>query len=386
MANRLFIGFLMLLCLVLLAWGGSWFFHNFERAEQEVRTGYSAEARRNPLLAAERFLRRLDRQAESFSGRDRLKQPPSAAGLLLVKDLGPSLPLSQEQALLDWVAEGNRLIASLGAVPGEDEANNHLLETLGVRLATLSLEDQSEDVAFVELMPPGVAEPIQVAFRPDRILRFAGEDSLWRVPAGGDGHHLLSLAWGRGRITLLSDSRFLNNSQIDQRDHAWMLAYLAEDAPRIWLLYSSQMPSLFSLAWRHGRELVISAGLLLLLYGWWLAYRSGPILARSDPPRRDLLEHLGAAAEFLWQQDRGASLLERSRRQLEQRWLHSHPRLQRMNLEERCHWLAERTGLSHRAIRQALYGEVPRHERALIETSLTQQRLFAALQPDKRMH
>jgi hypothetical protein len=383
MANRLFIGFLVLLLLVLLTWSGIWFFHNFERVEQEVRTGYSAEARRNPLLAAERFLQRLGRQAESFAGRDRLKGAPSAAGLLLVKDLGPSLPLSQEQALLDWVADGNRLIASLSSAPGEDETNNHLLEVLGVRLVELALEDQAEDPLPVELIPPGEAEPIQVTFRPDRVLRFEGEDSLWRVPAG-DGYHLLSLAWGSGSITLLSDTRFFANSRIEQRDHAWMLARLTENAPRIWLLYSSQMPSLLSLVWRHGQELAISGSLLLLLGSWWLAYRSGPILARSDPPRRDLLEHLGAAAEFLWQQDRGASLLERSRRQLEQRWMHSHPRLQRMDLDDRCRWLADRTGLSHRAIRQALHGEVPLHERSLIETSLTQQRLFAALEPDKR--
>lgn len=386
MANRFFLGFLLLLLLAFLTWGGIWFMQNFERIEEEIRSGYSAEARRNPLLAAERFLQRLDRQAVSLSGRDRLKQSPIEPGLLLVKDLGPSLSSPQEQELLAWVAEGNHLIASLASIPGEDEANNHLLETLGVRLEALYLEQEEEEEEDnpVELNLPGADEAIQIDFEPDRVMDYEGEDFLWQVSTE-QGFHLLSFAWGSGVITLLSDSHFLTNGQIEQWDHALLLDHLTQDAPKIWLLYSSQMPSLLVLAWRFSPELMLSACLLLLLCSWWMTYRSGPTLMQGSLPRRNLLEHLEAAAEFLWQQDRAASLLEGSRRQLLQSWTVSHPLLERMDQDARCHWLAERTGLSSRAIHQALEGEFQPHERSLIETSLTQQRLFAALLPDKRI-
>jgi hypothetical protein len=221
-----------------------------------------------------------------------------------------------------------------------------------------------------------------VGFDQSRVLQMESEDLLWQIPAQ-QGFHLLSLPWGSGMVTLLSDNRFFNNSEIDQQDHALFLAHLTRDYERVWLLYSSQMPTLPALAWRHAPQLVVTGLILLLILSWRLTLRTGPILVQRNPSRRSLLEHLQAAADFLWKQDRAAGLLERSQRQLEIRWLSSHPLLQRMNQGARCRWLAERTGLSSLSIQAALYGE-PRHERGLIETSVIQQQLLAALQPDKK--
>jgi len=317
MANRLFIAFLLALLLGLLAWGGSWFLRNFERHSEEIRSGYSAAARRNPLLAAERFLRRLDMRVESLSGRGYLKQTPLQPGMLLVKDLGPSLPPRQQQALLDWVEAGGHLIASLARVPDEDLAGNRLLELLQVELVEVEDPDQ-EGSEPVEFALPGRDKTVRVGFEPSRVLRTEREDLLWRV-SGNQGAHLLSLAWGGGRITLLSDNRFLNNSAIEQQDHALLLAWLARGHQRGWLLYSSQMPSLPVLAWRAAPQLILSGLLLGPMLIWWLTLRSGPILQRYDPPRRSLLEHLQAVAEFHWRRERGYALLLRTRRQLEQR-------------------------------------------------------------------
>ena len=337
---------------------------------------------RNPLLAAERFLQRLDLQVESLSGREYLKTPPVEQGVLLVKDLGPSLPPQQEQALLDWVERGNHLIASLSQLTGEDEQQNHLFDVLGVQLLAIDDGDQPDQSLPVELLLPGHVEPIRVEFDASRGLQVEHDEVLWQISAR-QGYHLLSLPWGRGMVTLLSDNRFFNNSQIDQQDHALFLAYLMHGYERVWLLYSSQMPTLPALVWRHAPQLVVSGAMLLLMLCWRLTLRSGPILVRRNPQRRSLLEHLQAAAEFLWKQDRAAGLLQRSQRQLENRWLSSHPHLQRMDQAERCRWLAERTGLSSLSIQKALYGE-QRHARGLIETSVIQQQLLAALHPDTK--
>ena len=434
MANRVFGGLLLLLLLALISWGGVWFMQNFERQSEEIRSGFSSEARRNPLLAAERFLRRLGLQTESLAGREYLRSPPavqgrpsaagagstgaaavqgrdysvqssafppsmgvrrtSAAGagstgaadepgVLLVKDLGPSLAPERERRLLAWVANGGHLIATPGRVPAEDEAGNHLLETLGVSFIELDPESPPADAGPVEVMLPDTELSASVAFDPTRSFRLEQARVYWEVPAA-EGYHLLRFYHGNGMITLLSDNRFFTNSRIDEHDHALFLASLMEGAGQAWLLYSSQMPTLPLLLWRNAPYLVISGCLWSVLLVWWLTYRSGPILIQANAQRRDLLEHLQAASEYLWKQEWAGSLQKRTREQVEKRWLRSHPHLQRMARPERCAWLAQRTGLSAESIREALYAEQT-HERNLLETSANLQRLLLALHPEKQM-
>ena len=90
----------MLLIGMLLAglagWGVYWFLANHERHSMEIRTEVSPQARRNPFLAAEHFLSRLGIDSQSVSGRDHLLNPPPHPGLLLVNNLGPSLPPERE--------------------------------------------------------------------------------------------------------------------------------------------------------------------------------------------------------------------------------------------------------------------------------------------------
>ncbi len=380
--NKLFAGLLLLLLSALLLWSGYWFVQNFERHSEEIRSGFSTQARRNPLLAAARYLQRLGLDVESLSGRQYLSSPPAEPGVLLVKDLGPSLPLERETRLLEWVESGGHLIASVGRLPAADEPSNHLLETLGVRLVELDSDESDSPLELesdfpLELVMPGELEVIRVDFDRSRGLRYEGEDARWQV-AAAEGYHLLSFAWGQGAITLLSDNRFLNNSQIDKRDHALFLARLVSGERRAWLLYSSQMPSLSTLLWRNAPYLVISGGVLVLVLLWWLTYRSGPVLVQANPQRRDLLEHLQASAEFVWGQDRAQALQQRTRQQVEKLWLQRHPRLGRMEKSARIEWLAARTGLKSQAVQEGVYGK-DNEAWMLIETSATLQRLLAVL-------
>jgi hypothetical protein len=138
------------------------------------------------------------------------------------------------------------------------------------------------------------------------------------------------------------------------------------------------MPSLATLLWRNVPYLVISGGTLVLVLLWWLTYRSGPLLVQANPQRRDLLEHLQASAEFVWSQDWAQALRQRTRQQVEKLWLQRHPRLERMERNARCEWLAARTGLNSQAVHEGLYGE-DNEAWMLIETSATLQRLLAVL-------
>jgi hypothetical protein len=383
MANRVYLTVLSILLLLLLVFGGLWFMQNFERQSEEIRSGFSEAARRNPWLAAERFLQRLDVQVESLSGREYLLTPPAQSGVLLVRDLGPALPPQRQRRLLDWVAAGGHLILALQRVPDPDEPNHPLLASLGVSLQNLESSEQTGGAAPVQVELPGSAESIEVAFAPQRSLLLEQTSPDWRVPAAS-GYHLLRFNLGGGSITLLSDNRFLSNHEIDKQDHALMLARLVGDAPRAWLLYSSQMPSLLELIWRHAAYLLVSVCLSLLILLWWLTRSSGPLLVRIHAQRRDLLQHLQAAAEFLWQQDRAAGLQEQTRGQIERHWLRSHPQLTRLDRSARCEWLAQRTGLDSAVVEQALYRQQT-DERGLIRASVILQRLKLALRPESTM-
>lgn len=380
MANRLYLGILMSLLLLLSLFGGIWFVHNFERQSEEVRSGFSPAARRNPWLAAERFLQHLGIQVESLSGREYLLAPPVDSGVLLVRDLGPGLPPQREQRLLEWVAAGNHLILSLQRIPDSDESNHPLLERFGVSLHSLesSEPEQTADPVMVEL--PGASESIRVIFDPQRSLQLDEVSADWQVPAS-TGYHLLRFNYDAGTITLLSDNRFLSNTEIDEQDHALLLGRLVGDSPRAWLLYSSQMPSLLDLSWKKAPYLLISACLSVLVLLWWLTRHSGPKLVKARAARRDLLEHLQASAEFLWQQDKAAGLQEQTRQLVEKLWLRQHPRLQRMDRQARCAWLAQRSGINPEAIERALYNEQT-DERGLIRASSLLQRLNLVLHPE----
>ena len=103
--------------------GTWWFVGNFERVEVDVRRGYSQEARRNPFLAAERYLARLDLDVRSIAGRDLLLNSPSEPGTLIINNFGPDLsagaPDSAHRVVaLGWAPDHQR-DGVLGRGPGQ---------------------------------------------------------------------------------------------------------------------------------------------------------------------------------------------------------------------------------------------------------------------------
>jgi hypothetical protein len=400
----------VLFILILIAGYTWWFYENFEEVTVTERSEMSPEARRNPLLAAQYLLSRLGKQAQSRSGRQFLVRPPEQSGVLLVRDLGAPLTQNQVEALLGWVEAGGHLIATPGQF--QDEAVSHpLLQSFGVEIRsdcgckvteqgtqgvtsgqeitqeqeTTPEQEIAPDQETASILLPGDTqeESFAVEFDPDYgfDVDYAGE--YWRTPAEGYPH-LLIYPLGAGFVTFLSDSDFFDNTRIGDADHAPLLAELTAGYDQVWLLYSAQMPSLIVLLWRWAPYLLLSLGLLGLLLIWRMTRRSGPLSLTAQTQRRDLLEHLQAAAEFNWRVDPGAGLLQQVRKQVEKRWLTSHPHLQRLDAAARCDWLAERIGMSAEAIDLALYQQIRADGGQLVKTTANLQRLLAALHPQSK--
>jgi len=387
------------LLLLLAGWGIQWFFGNFEQRTREVVEGMSPAAKRNPLLAAERFLNQINVVTESISGRDRLLTPPAEQGLLLVYRLGANLPAERAQALLAWVRQGGHLLVTPPkAWDAEAETSgNSLLDSLGVQpVFQDSGEDQSDTPdadlssrgaakpAPIRFEMPGVNEPIAVAFDGQRVLFDSLGRADWTVETEAGGH-LLQYALGQGKITVISDLRPFTNASIGEHDHALLLALLVGDQRHAWLLYSSAVPALPILLWRRAPGLVISLLALGLLLVWWLTRRSGPVRPMGQPVRRNLMEHLAAVGRYFWRIDQAAATFRQSQMALEQAWRRRHPVLEAMEQAARCQWIAGHAGLSARAVQRALYGKY-QGEQGFIQVTATQQRLAVQLRMQKEQH
>lgn len=393
MRTKVVLSVIGVLLLLLIGWWVQWFYANHEQKTREIKTDISPLAKRNPLLAADLFLRRVGLQSESVSGRDFLLNPPEQKGLLVVGRLGGSLPEARQEALLGWVRRGGHLVISPPAGWDSEEAQAHsLFDHLGVEVFrqdhvdtedvvsdtdSMVLKDAAEPLSPVLFEMPAAPGEVAVAFTDQRALFDSLGHADWQIESD-EGAHLLRFEMGLGRVTVLSDQAFFSNDRIGEHDHALFLARLAGELPRVWLLYSSEMPSLLQLLWRYATEWVISLLCLLLVIVWFMTQRSGPIRRTVAPGRRNLMEHLNAVGQFVWRTDRAEAIFLRSQTALEQRWLSRHPLLSAMPQEERCQWIADHAGLAQASVFQALYGRF-QGEHEFIQVTATQQKLMVQL-------
>ncbi|MES9850677.1 MAG: DUF4350 domain-containing protein [Candidatus Thiodiazotropha sp. L084R] len=377
--NRMTIAVVLALLTLVAALGWLWFEKNFEKRTTVTRSAMGEEATRNPLLAAEMFLDRLGLEVQSQSGRVYLLQPPEDKGLLFVRDLGPPLPPTSVDNLLTWVEQGGHLVAS-PSDQHEEGRPDPLLQKFGVSL--VSLDEDEEEFERGALLLPNQFEGLEVDFDQQRWFEIDA-DFVGVSPLVSDSQFMV-FPWGEGQVTLISDSEVFTNQQISEFDHARLMAHFAPERGRAWLLYSAQMPSLFSLIWRWVPYLVLTIVTLLLLTIWRMTQSSGPKLAVETTARRDLLEHLQASAEFAWRNDQKSGLLEGARHQVEKRWLSAHPVLIQLDQQARCDWIAKHTGLTSSAIYQTLYPNKG-DSAQLIKNTVNLQRLLAALHPDRKV-
>ena len=347
---------LLLTGVVLIGAAGltAWFFANFERKTLEVPAGASAEARRNPFLAAERFLARLGIPVESRAGRDLLRQFPPTSDTLVLNGLGP-LNAERREALRAWIEGGGRLVVEAKEIREDGDQPDDLLGTLGVRLKSVEPEDSDcTSEVLAELFADEGHPPLEVAFSSCRALELGDREG---TKVGAKGHTRLALVpIGEGQLTVLSDSAFMTNSGIGKRDHALVLAHLAEPAPggKVWLLYDSSVPWLGALLWAAAPGALLGAALLIPVWLWSLGARLGPLEPPPDRRRRDLAEHLVANGTFLWRQGLASRLVEPTRKRVLAAWQRRRPELRLMGPQQQARAIAKATGLPPDTLAEAL--------------------------------
>jgi hypothetical protein len=362
-------GVLILLLLGLL---GGWVYTHLVKEQVVVTRPGSAEARRNPLLAAQRLLQRLGRPVESVRGSARLPGPAGPDDTVVLYATHTPFGAARLQRLLDWVAGGGRLVMDVeGLWDAQRKATrSRLLQRLGVRMTTcrsrrcIPALSQRLGVCMTTLSDPPTG-PVPVTLDGES-MQIDLDPRHAMIDDSGRGRHLadieggtlmLAFSHGRGRIYLVNDLGFLDNQQIGQHDHAYFLARLAEGGGTLWLFHSPHAPSLARLLWRHAWPLLLTLALFGLA-GWRHGNRRiAPLLPPPPAANRDIGEHLDALGRF---DERHGLLPERVRqtqRWVEQHWLTRHPHLAGLDHAARAAWIAAHTGHTPEKITHALYTE-----------------------------
>ncbi|MGB5831053.1 MAG: DUF4350 domain-containing protein [Thiohalocapsa sp.] len=364
----------LVLSLLVAAW--AWFDRNFEKQTRELTTGWSEDAQRNPFLAAERFLQRAGIDAASVPGQSLFRDLPPPGDMLVVNGLD-SLNRERRERLRSWLRAGGRLLVEATQIlePEEAPRTDDFLAGFGALLRARTDAEKTEVIAKIDF--DDYPEPIEVGFVSKFFLEDADDQAIASATADGLPR-LLQYSVGKGTLTVTSDNIFLTNADIANHDHALALALMSLGAGKVWLIYDHVAPGLSALLWRAAPQAIIAATLLVIALLWHLGPELGPRLPTRTRTRRNLVDHLEAAAALMSRHGRNSLQLEATRKRIEQAWLRRHPSLHEMDQNDRAAWMSEQIGGSAEQVQDALYRHHQPGQDFTAQTSVLQ-RLWSAL-------
>ncbi len=290
----------------------------FARETRWIETGPGPEARANPYLAAELMMRRLGLAAETVQPGAALGALPPPGATLLVPVARRSLE-QRVPELIEWARAGGHLIvaANAGASGAADAgAEDALLAAFDVRTRPA---EGFGGAGASRVAWPGRRSALTARLVAGVLLREGSAKADWRVPAGKDAM-ILHFNTGRGSLTVLASSAFLENTLIGEDDNAflaWLLVTEAAGGKAVTIVASDDAPGLLAVLWRARPAALIGVFCLLAAFVWRGASRLGPVLGAGEPPRRSLREHVEATGRFLWRTRHADALLAAVRESLE---------------------------------------------------------------------
>ncbi|MBS7661860.1 DUF4350 domain-containing protein [Pseudomonas lalucatii] len=351
---------------------GLYLLARLEPYQHTLEHGPAPEARANPYLAAEHFLRRQGLQVRRADGLQQLAELPSAGQTLLLLGDRQHMSPAQAERLLDWAAQGGHLLFVAERLWDEDEgaSGDLLLDRLGIQqyqsdqLDAAAGEDAADEAELEVLEEPNrYPQLTQLYLENEEAPAYIDFDTAFHLyDAQNRAHawansaaatHMLQLYQGDGLVTVLSDAWIWRNERIADHDNAWLLWYLAQDSA-VTLLYRTERDGLPALLLRHFPQALVVLGLLLALGLWHVGLRQGPLQLPASPGRRQLREHLRGSADFLLRRSGQHSLLQGLQQDIRRRARQRHPGFERLGVAEQWQVLSRLTRQPPRAISQAM--------------------------------
>ncbi len=285
--------------------------------EKERGLGYVGEAKRNPWLAAARFLELNDYQVVNQRGVMDLPGPDA----VLIVPAGALQSRGPAKHVLDWARRGGHLIyLAEGGDSFLDDWNtpdykspvNQELHPMAAELGiTLKRDNSAARVQEVQLKRETYQVSLQEEIRFEVSADLRKPDILAGPPAGAS---LVSLRQGMGRVTLISHAHLLRNRYIDEGEHAALLLALVQQtgAGAVYFIKAGRV-SLWEMLLEHAWPVMLALVVLLVFWLWRVLPRFGPV--RGLHQRRELrfVTHLEEAGAYFWQHRLTDALLEAPR-------------------------------------------------------------------------
>lgn len=353
------------LLLVGLLGVGSYFLWSHAVPYNEVIDhGPSPEARANPYLAAEHFLRQHGLSVQHANGLERLATLPAKGNSLLLLGERSNMSPRQVEHLLEWTKAGGHLLLVAEALWDEEsgKSGDLLLDHLHLH-QTLSDEPEEPVQARKKLAPDLTKlyvdnETAPAYFSFDTDFNLTDPKHLAQFSANSaKSSHLMQLKLGQGNVTVITDSDLWKYPAIGKHDNAWLLWYLNQGTD-VTLLFNSDVDDLFTLLLRYFPQALVALAALLALALWHAGMRQGPMRAPAPKARRQLLEHLQASADFLLRRSGQGALLHALQCDILRAARRRHPGFEHLDTAEQQQALEQLTRQPSHVISQAL-GPLP---------------------------
>lgn len=333
-----------LVLLGLVGWGFYWSIEFYEETEE---SGWSIDALRNPYLAAQKFMTRTGIEVTDVDSLTRLDEL-SGLGTLFFSDANQVQTPRQLAQVMDWLEQGGNVIYTADKVSDDDDMllrefsvevdwrefdtedeneEKPLSETLrdynrqieaGKSREEIAQSLDDEEVAITWVQFADDIGDVEVAFDDARILLHPyisdTESDIEPRPFSWSyseyGVHMMQFEVGNGLLTIISDPGIWTSYQIDQYDHAYLLWLLSSDEGNFAILRSVLRDSIWALMRQNASEVLIAAGLLILIWIWRTGYRFGRLVPRKLSYSRALGEHFSSVSHYLWHRRQGRYLVE----------------------------------------------------------------------------
>lgn len=368
--------------------------NRLEHYQEVVDQGPSPEARANPYLAAETFLRGQGISVKTLQALNTLPDTHPQAQTLMLLDSREDMTPAEVKRLLSWTRAGGRLVFVAEQLWDEqkgrsgdlllDELQIHQFLTRDVREQD-RLREPEQARPVVPLRTPNIqapktpwpeltrlyvqneSDPAYMSFDP----AFHLDDPLDHAQSwanSADATHLLQMVYGKGLITVLTDADIWKTRAIGKYDNAWLLWYLSQESA-VTLVLSTDHDDLLSLLWRYFPQALLALTLLLSAGLWHSGMRQGPLQPAPSRARRQLSEHLRASADFILRRKGQHALLRTLQQDILRRARQRHPGFETLPVAEQWQVLGRMTRQPTSTIGQVLR---PRPDR-LSRTEFTRQ-------------
>lgn len=349
-----------LLLMGLLGVGSYFLWSNAIPYDEVIDHGPSPEARANPYLAAEHFLRQHGLSVQHANGLERLATLPAKGNSLLLLGERSNMSPRQVEQLLEWAKAGGHLLLVAEALWDEEsgKSGDLLLDRLHLH-QTLSDEPEEPAPARKNLAPDLTKlyvdnETAPAYFSFDTDFNLTDPKHLAQFSANSaKSSHLMQLKLGQGNVTVITDSDLWKHPAIGKHDNAWLMWYLNQGTD-VTLLFNSDVDDLFTLLLRYFPQALVALAALLALALWHAGMRQGPIRAPAPKARRQLLEHLQASADFLLRRSGQGALLQGLQRDILRAARRRHPGFEHLDRAEQQQALEQLTRQPSHVISQAL--------------------------------